>query len=146
MNCQGMNIAIVAGTLGIAGTAVGAILNGYLSRKMQRAQWAADCRKVEYQELLTVLCKEAGLIMENLTKASGGSPDDKEAFLRAHYEGRRILQDRLFIAEKLEKHHIPKLWLDAVRSCVDTHDPAKFQRLFEDVKAELIALATKDLT
>jgi hypothetical protein len=99
-------LSTICGLLGISG-----LLTFYLTRSWQRKQWLRDNKMAEYRELLSALSKSAHYILHtaphyvfaDMTMQTG---DEERQSAEADIEARRVIADRILIADRIRSENI----------------------------------------
>jgi hypothetical protein len=105
-----MQLAFIA----IAGTLLGVFIGHVLTASREHRKWLADQKKAEYRELIDQLYETVTVVLENKMKMDS---DEKarETVNTAVKKLARIFEDRIFIAQELEKLKIKEDWLGLKR-------------------------------
>jgi hypothetical protein len=125
---------------------IGIYIGATLSTRNQKRQWIADNKKEECRELLTAMTKVADLALEaRAQKDSGGA---EVLALQATWAEERkcliILQDRIFIAEKLRAKKVSALWRALATDFIANGDAKKFGEKLNEIKAIIIDIALNE--
>jgi ParB-like chromosome segregation protein Spo0J len=126
------------------GPLAGVLVGAYLARSWDRQKWINDNRKDECRELLTSMTMVADVVLEAYIKK--GTPYFGDAMNLVWEEERkcmRILQDRIFIAEKLKEGKVRKLWQTVTTDYFEDGDAKKFGARLNEIKAIIIDIALK---
>ena len=86
-----------------------------LTRSWQRKQWLLDNKKAEFRELLSTLSESSHCILRNFPAegfagAKMSSGDELRQVREAAINGRRVIQDRIFIAKRIREENILDRW------------------------------------
>lgn len=104
---------IVTGAFGLLGTALGALLVFFSTRRTQHDQWLRDERLSEFRELLSII---SDITMIRVT-GSGQPipPEDARRAVDAEEKAMRTIRDRILIADDLARDQILEIWTAACR-------------------------------
>jgi hypothetical protein len=117
---------IASGVMGMVGTAVGALLNHFLSRSSRLEERVDDAKKAEYRELLGTLNRSFMVLMELYRPIVVQGPEEQREALRAETDSVRTIADRLYIAEDLARMNVMRRWTDALNGFKKERDILKF--------------------
>jgi hypothetical protein len=124
------------------GPFMGVLVGAWLAHSWDRKKWIADNRKDECRELLGSMTMVADLTLEAYSKK--GTADFKLAMAVAWQEERRcmrILQDRIFIAERLKRAGMRGLWQTVTTDYLQDGDAKKFGKRLDEIKAIIVEIA-----
>jgi hypothetical protein len=106
-------------TVPLIGVFGGLFVGAILTRSAERKKWLNDCRKDEFKELLTTL---TGASMALISEYDGGRaariyfrPEDVWEPHDSYMKSLRVLKDRIFIADDLEKLKVFERWTEAMK-------------------------------
>ena len=125
---------------------LGIFVGSYLSRSGQRKQWLWDSKKAEYRELLTALSQSTHTILKDwavpgyagLTLRSG---EQERAAFEARSEGLRVIADRIFISQRIQKDKIRERW----EQLIQEGDLIKFHAGTTELHGAVVKAALEDL-
>jgi hypothetical protein len=134
-------LSTICGLLGISG-----LLTFYLTRSWQRKQWLRDNKMAEYRELLSALSKSAHYILHtaphyvfaDMTMQTG---DEGRQSAEADIEARRVIADRILIADRIRSENILERW----QGIMPEKDGNKFWIAWLDLHKALVRIACEDL-
>ncbi len=132
----------LAATWGAIGPLTGVLVGAWLAHSWDRKRWVNDNRKDECRELLTSMTAVADLALEAYSKK--GTQDFKSAMAIAWEEERRcmrILQDRIFIADRLQTTQVRRLWQTVTTDYLQDGDAQKFGQRLDELKAIIVDIA-----
>jgi len=169
------SIALIASIIGVAGTLLGALggvwLGHFLSGRSQRRQFVMQSRTEEYRVLLNTLgsCVREVKELKNFSLGPAGATppelqrrwaDQKNLNERIHsalFAASQALNDRLFIGDAIEKHHIRQCWreidgmahrprvAEAFSPGGESFDTAEFERAWIELARKIRGIANEDL-
>lgn len=128
---------------GYIGPLVGLYAGSLLTKSAQRKQWLLDRRKEEYRELLSAMTHATIELQTFLASKGSGNEQPIALWLDAYKAAARIVADRIYIAEDLEKADIAIRYLNAaekLRQSGDAEDGCDEVALVLD---EVLKLARK---
>ena len=136
---------VLTGMWAAIGPLIGVLVGAYIANRNQRKQWLADNKKQEYRELLTSVTSASTALIENAQAAAGNANTRTQqvAAKEEYFKAIRTLQDRIFIAEELAKINLFDRWGTAMKALVETKNVHKFEDSFEEMKKEIVKMATK---
>lgn len=141
-----IHAAIVAMWYSVGQLLLGIFVGAYVSRYGQRKQWVLDGKKTEYRELLSTLAQCTHTILKNWSvpiarDLSMQSGEQERASFEARIEGQRIIEDRIFIAQRIQKEKIRERW----QHLIGVKDILQFHSGMDELHQMLIKAALKDL-
>jgi hypothetical protein len=140
---QQNTVTIVVAAFGFSSTLLAAFVGQKMSRSWQREQWMLDNKKKEYSELLAVF-SAAYISTVNLHRhGSVNTSAMQQQCADTELESYRILRDRIFTANDLEKENVRARWAEALVNFKDTNDERKFAMRFGGICDSIVCLATK---
>jgi hypothetical protein len=126
------------------GPLVGVLVGTLLARSWDKQKWMNDNRKEECRELLTAMTKVADSCLEARARIGSAGPAAIEAVQAAWAEDRKcmiVLQDRIFIAQRLSQERMFKRWNDATNEFLNEGDLDKFGVRLNELKRVIIDIA-----
>jgi hypothetical protein len=134
-------LSTICSLLGISG-----LLTLFLTRSWQRKQWLRDNKLAEYRELLSTLSKSAHYILHtapryvfaDMTMQTG---DENRQSAEADVEARRVIADRILIAERIRSENILERW----QTITAERNGNKFWIGWLDLHKVLVRIACEDL-
>src|SRR5882762_7637722 len=126
------------------GPLVGVLVGALLARRWDRQKWTNDNRKEECRELLTAMTKVADSCLEVRAHFASASAVKTEAVQAAWVEDRKcmiILQDRIFIARRLNQERMFKRWNETTTEFLKDGDVQKFGERLNTLKQIVIDIA-----
>ena len=130
----------VVGTL--AGVVIGALLTPYVTSRWQHRQWMLDNTRAEYRELLGVLSKSAHYVALSLpVPISVLTPDQQRQIFEADAEARRVIADRILIAQRIRREDIAHRWTMLMAE----KDFSKFWNEMDRLHDTIVKMAHEDL-
>jgi hypothetical protein len=137
------------GGLGI-GSLIGGLVQQYFSAKQRHREWVKDNRKQEWRELIAVLSQSVHRILQNTPDlrfdgivAIDGKQEKQllEAYLESDLEARRIIEDRLFISNRVQSENVLERW----QLIAAEKDSARILEYWNHLHSALVDFAHKDL-
>jgi hypothetical protein len=128
------------------GPLVGVLVGTLLARSWDRKKWMNDNRKEECRELLTAMTKVADSCLEARAQTESAGAAKTEAVQAAWAEDRKcmiILQDRIFIAQRLSQEKMFKRWNETTSEFLKEGDVQKFGERLNTLKQIVIDIASK---
>jgi len=114
----------------------------FLTHRHQRKQWLLDNKKTEWRELISTLCRSARCIMHNHPWGVGTLAGSQSKLAdTADDEARMVIQDRLSIADVMEKENVLELWERGIAK----DEVRLFWADWNDLHEALVKMARKDL-
>jgi hypothetical protein len=139
----------LVGTL--LGVLVGFAGNFLIQRQLkswQREQWILDSKKAEWKELIGTLCRSARSMLKDFPFAAYEiETSDKRMtemlnlWVDEDSEAEKTIQDRIFIADRVQKEDILNRW----RKVVSERDVNRFEKGWNELHAALVKAALDDL-
>jgi hypothetical protein len=146
-------ISLIA-ALGVGGL-IGAITTAVLTRKREHQRWILDNKKLEWRELIDTLHAalfQMGYAFQEMRVYKPGEEGDVQS---AVSKGSRVIRDRIFIADAIQRHQVLEQWkelvayIDAIWSPRGPGQPTPTLNEFDGRKAafenKLLLIAREDL-
>jgi len=131
----------------VGGPLIGVVLGAYLSRMWQWEQWLRDNRKQECRELLSSI-STAYMALAKLSARTTSGPavvpgeEEKRTWALVE-ESYRILSDRIFIAEDVQRLQLGSKWINATNA-VDYHnDLTTLSNVYTSILKDVVTIAAK---
>ncbi len=117
-----MNPQYVPALFGLAGVVIGSALStagnfflNWQTHSRQLNQWTLENKKAEWRELISILTRSARSLADNSPLAGQYVPHVTTAEIErriseADVQARAAIQDRIFIAKRLETENILERW------------------------------------
>ena len=131
------------------GPLVGLLFGWVLTRSWQKTQWTLESKKIEYQELLSILSRSVRRIMANSphlwSEGFAVTSADNEArqVSEANDEARSAIEDRIFIYTTIQSEKILERW--GLIAGVREEGIVKFLEYWKALHKTLVHAAHKDL-
>jgi len=135
---------LIGAGIGILGSLSGVILTSRLTRSWQRTQWIADNKKAEYRELLSSLARTERLIRE-ARSVDVMTAEERRSVWEAENETWRVIQDRIFIADRVKKMRVLSRWADSRPFTAGRAEMVEFVKEAGALRNEIMAAARRDL-
>ncbi len=135
---------LIGAGIGILGSLSGVYLTSRLTRSWQRAQWVADNKKAEYRELLSTIARTERLIRE-MHSAGVQAAEERRVVWEAGNETWRIIQDRIFIADRVKKLQVLSRWASNAGVTGGREGIVNFVQEVGALRDEILAAARADL-
>ncbi len=131
----------IGGALGIVGTAIGQFISG----RRQNQQWLFENRKQEYRELLSAFANAVHLLLLTRPVPFGAvAATDLATAEDAKSAAFRIIQDRIFIADRIDSAKIKEQWTEMC-FYLKNGEPERFLFRYEELRRVMLAIALDDL-
>jgi hypothetical protein len=145
----------VINVLGLS-SLIAVVLNWWLASRREHRGWVLDNKKLEWRELIDELHSCFGQMVyafQAVNVIASDGCNDPHAGMQ---KGRRLIRNRIFIAEALRLHSILQKWEELVAYCNSVGSPrepgqqggptaAAFDRKAAAFEDELLQLAREDL-
>ena len=132
----------------LIGVLVGFVGNFFLQLRLfswQRKHWIRDKKQAEWGELITTLCESARSYIDNAVVDPSGFPlrgrGDWSKCEEAKSEALRVIQDRIFIAERVAKEKLVERWNNVTKK----KPYNEFIREWRTLHADVVQMAKNDL-
>jgi hypothetical protein len=144
---QPVNWSMVAtyasGAWAVVGPLVGVLVGAWLSRSWDKQKWMNDNRKEECRELLTAVTDAATAVLDRDVGTDGVSLAAKmDRANKAYLTSLKVFQDRIFIADDIERTQLFDIWPIAVNRYNSTRNRHDFDNSFEHIKKKIVQIAT----
>jgi len=114
----------------------------FLTHMHQRKQWVLDNKKTEWRELISTLCRSARTILHNHPHSLGPVTGEQARLAdAADREARMVIQDRLSIADVMQKENVLEIWERGIAK----DEASIFWADWWDLHETLLKAAHKDL-
>jgi len=141
MNPQ-LKFALIGVAIGALLSNIGSLFILFLTHRHQRKQWILDNKKSEWRELFTTLCRSARTILHNHPHSLGAVAGEQARLAdAADQEARMVIQDRLSIADVMQKENVLETWERGIAK----DEAGVFWADWWDLHATLVKAARKDL-
>lgn len=141
-------LALVGTLFGVLIGFAGQFLIQWRLNAWQREHWTRDSKKAEWRELIQTLCQSARRILENFPFGVYDIEPPKERMTEmlhiwsdADFEAGKTIQDRIFIAARIQKEDILKRW----RTILSERDLSRFENGWNELHAARVKAAQDDL-
>jgi hypothetical protein len=142
---------VVAG-IGVGGALGGIFIGHLLTRSSQKKQYRIDHIKTESQELLTALMTvypsytawaRDRYAVRNLATLGLSQAARQQEYEKVTVDFHKVLNDRVFIAEDIERRKIKTQW-DLARSEYEAHfNEDLMKQRVDAIRADILHIATK---
>jgi hypothetical protein len=141
------HFAVVAtGIFTILGGVIGSVLTYVFTKRLNRTQWLAENKKVEYQQLLSAIHEG---FFETLAhrKTQSYLVDEKRdrELILARTKAARTIADRILVASEMVKMNMMNRWTTAEKAFFDTGDILTFEGELDKLSAELRKAAIQEI-
>jgi hypothetical protein len=140
--------ATSAALLGVLIGFAGQFLIQWRLNTWQREHWTRDSKKAEWRELIGTLCQSARRMLDNWPDVAYEFEPTAESKIKmwrlwsdADFEAVRTIQDRIFIADRLQKEDLLRRW----QKIVSDGDVSRFEKGWNELHAALVKAAQDDL-
>jgi hypothetical protein len=142
-------LALAGTLLGVLIAFAGQFLIQWRLVAWQREHWTRDSKKAEWRELIGTLCQSARCMLNNWYNAAFDIEPDPEDMARmqrlwsdADSEAIKTIQDRIFIADQMQKEGILERWQ---KLAISDGDMSRFEKGWNEFHAALVKAAQDDL-
>lgn len=144
----GHMLAIVSILLGVLIGFAGNFFIQWQLKSWQREQWVLDSRKAEWRELIGTLCQSARCMSDNWYNAAFDVEPDSQGMAHMQHlwsgadsEAVKTIQDRIFIADRMQKEQILERW----QKLASDADMSRFEKGWNELHVALVKAAQDDL-
>jgi hypothetical protein len=116
----------LVGGLGI-GSLIGGLVQQYFSAKQRHREWVRDSKKAEWRELIdqidVSLNRMTVAFSKPLLREAKEAAEMTAAYMSAMGIGRKVVRDRIFIADTIRQSDIVKKWEELIQYVCSVDDP-----------------------
>jgi len=136
--------ALPSGEWGIVGTLFGAALTYAFAKRSQQQRWVVEGKKQEYRELLDALMRAEDELTKDWQWQDLGLEAD-QIFGRVFAEMHKVLRDRIFIGEIIEREQISEKWMVTLSKMQHELRVGDFRNDVDDIRKSITRAAREDL-
>ncbi len=137
-------LTIALGIWAAVGPLLGIVVGHFLTRSWQREQAQLDNIKAEYRELLTALA-DAYTTFIRLGPRDEEFAQQRNAFDEARAASMRVMHDRIYIAERVEREKWLFYWIGMIANYKTDSDRLTFTNAFTDFQEKIHRAAFEDM-
>lgn len=139
---QASTVAIVVAFVGVGGVIIGQ----RMARESEEKKFRRDCRKEEFQTLLSALTKSYGTISQLRAPLVPLAEQEQRALSEAEAMALMVIRDRVYIAEDVQRLDILNRWIKALRD-IDYKGllESEFSKRYSEINADIVKAANKNM-
>ncbi len=117
----------------------GALVGAYIADRIHRKREYTNSKKDEYRELLSTLSQAAETIARFHGPVVAHSPEEERAYYEAKEKAVIAIDNRLFIANELEKIDLRGRWISSVHDVENGGHSIEFRRAVRQMMRQIIS-------
>lgn len=139
---QASTVAMMVAFVGVGGVIIGQ----RMARTSEEKKFRRECRKEEFQTLLSALTKSYGTIVQFRRPLVALAEQEQRALSEAEATALMVIRDRIYIADDVQRLDILNRWIKALRD-LDYKGlvESEFSKRYNEINADIVKAASRNI-
>lgn len=118
---------------------IGVLVGALIADRIHKKREYTNSKKEEYRELLSTLTQAASRIADFHGPIAEHTPEEERAYYEAKERAVIVIDNRLFIANEIEKLGLRTRWISAVHDVENGGHSIEFRRTVRQMQRQIIS-------